>query len=85
MNSCFITRTRPQTVAFPLKKNAFLYSTSGVGITESFSVSILLKKVGQEKKMKGIVVLGARLFRALGDRKFPSACVGIDITRFFLS
>lgn len=56
-----------------------------MGITESFSVSILLKKVGQEKKMKGIVVLGARLFRALGDRKFPSACVGIDITRFFLS
>lgn len=67
------------------KKNAFLYSTSGVGITESFSVSILLKKLGQEKKMKGIVVLGTRLFRALGDRKFLSARVGIDITCFFLS
>lgn len=56
-----------------------------MGITESFSVSILLKKVGQEKKMKGIVVLGTRLFRALGDRKFLSARVGIDITCFFLS
>lgn len=47
---------------------------------------MLLKKAGQEKKkMKGIVVLGTRLFRALGDRKFLSARGGINITRFFLS
>lgn len=57
-----------------------------MGITESFSVSMLLKKAGQEKKKKkGIAVLGTRLFRALGDRKFLSARVGVNITCFFLS